>query len=54
MGAYAAVLEQIYPGREIATAILWTATGTLMRLPAEIVRAALAATPSLDVPGPRS
>ncbi len=45
MGAYAALLEQIYPGRQIETAILWTATGALMRLPTDMVRAALAATP---------
>lgn len=45
MGAYAALLEQIYPGRAIETAILWTTTGTLMRLPTDMVRAALAATP---------
>lgn len=45
MGAYAALLGQIYPDRQIETAILWTATGTLMRLPTDMVRAALAATP---------
>ncbi len=45
MGAYAALLEQIYPDRQIETAILWTATGGLMRLPPDMVRAALAATP---------
>jgi ATP-dependent helicase/nuclease subunit A len=42
MGAYAAALSQIYPGRAVETAILWTATGTLMPLPNEIVMAALA------------
>ncbi|MGL4281362.1 MAG: PD-(D/E)XK nuclease family protein, partial [Albidovulum sp.] len=45
MGAYAALLAQIYPGRRIETAILWTATGKLMPLPPEMVRHALAATP---------
>ncbi len=45
MGAYAALLAQIYPGRRIETAILWTANGTLMALPTDMVRAALAATP---------
>ncbi len=45
MGAYAALLEQIYPDRQIETAILWTATGSLMRLPPDMVRAVLAATP---------
>lgn len=44
MGAYAAMLEQIYPGRPVETAILWTRSGRLMPLPPEIVRAALAAT----------
>ncbi len=43
MGAYAAALEQIYPGRRIDTAILWTGTGALMPLPCDMVRAALRA-----------
>jgi ATP-dependent helicase/nuclease subunit A len=41
MGAYAALLAPVYPGRAILTAVLWTQTGQLMRLPDEIVRAAL-------------
>ncbi|WP_163847873.1 double-strand break repair helicase AddA [Pseudooceanicola aestuarii] len=41
MGAYAAMLAQIYPGQRIDTAILWTATGTLMELPHDLVTAAL-------------
>lgn len=41
MGAYAAALAQIYPGRRIDTAILWTRSGLLMPLPCNIVRAAL-------------
>jgi ATP-dependent helicase/nuclease subunit A len=45
MGAYAALLEQIYPDRQVETAILWTTTGTLMRLPPDMVRAALSTTP---------
>jgi ATP-dependent helicase/nuclease subunit A len=45
MGAYAALLAQIYPDRRIETAILWTANGALMALPPDMVRAALAATP---------
>jgi ATP-dependent helicase/nuclease subunit A len=45
MGAYAALLAQIYPERQIETAILWTRTGQLMALPPEMVRHALAATP---------
>ncbi len=32
MGAYAEALAQVYPGRRIETAILWTATATLMPL----------------------
>ncbi|WP_343080450.1 double-strand break repair helicase AddA [Ostreiculturibacter nitratireducens] len=45
MGAYAAALSRIYPGREIATAILWTRTGELMALDPEVVREALTSTP---------
>ncbi len=45
MGAYAALLAQIYPERQIETAILWTATGQIMLLPPDMVREALAATP---------
>lgn len=41
MGAYAEALAQIYPGRRIETALLWTATARLMVLPPEIVRDAL-------------
>ena len=41
MGAYAHALGQIYPGRRIETAILWTRTATLMPLDPDIVRAAL-------------
>ncbi|WP_347311701.1 double-strand break repair helicase AddA [Defluviimonas sp. SAOS-178_SWC] len=44
MGAYAAVLERIYPGRRVETAILWTKTGDLMPLPRDIVRDALSRT----------
>jgi len=42
MGAYEAALARIYPGRRIETSILWTATGTIMALPHDIVSAALA------------
>lgn len=48
MGAYALILEQIYPGREIALAVLWTQTGELMALPRNIVRQALNSLLSLD------
>jgi ATP-dependent helicase/nuclease subunit A len=41
MGAYAAALGLIYPGRRIDTALLWTRTATLMPLPHEMVMAAL-------------
>jgi ATP-dependent helicase/nuclease subunit A len=41
MGAYAEALRQIYPNRLIETAVLWTATATLMPLPPDIVGTAL-------------
>ena len=41
MGAYAHALGQIYPGRSIQTAILWTAAPKLMYLDTETVTAAL-------------
>lgn len=41
MGAYAHMLGQIYPGRQIETAILWTAAPSLMPLDPDIVTAAL-------------
>ena len=41
MGAYAQALAEIYPGREIRTAILWTRTANLMWLPHDIVTDAL-------------
>jgi ATP-dependent helicase/nuclease subunit A len=44
MGAYAHALAQIYPDRQIETAILWTSTATLMPLHPDIVREALART----------
>ncbi|OWU86752.1 helicase UvrD [Oceanicola sp. 22II-s10i] len=44
MGAYAVALEQVFPGKRIETAILWTRNATLMPLPHDIVVAALAAT----------
>ena len=54
MGAYAHVLEQIYPGRPIETAILWTSTATLMPLPHDLVTGALATTTRLDAGGQAS
>jgi ATP-dependent helicase/nuclease subunit A len=41
MAAYGAALAQIYPDREIKTAILWTAQQTLMDVPAPLRDAAL-------------
>ncbi|MCA0920256.1 double-strand break repair helicase AddA [Pseudooceanicola nanhaiensis] len=41
MGAYAAALAQVFPGREIDTALLWTRNATLMRLPQDLVARAL-------------
>ena len=48
MGAYAHALAQIYPGRAIETALLWTRTATLMELPHALVSAALARAGPLD------
>lgn len=41
MGAYAHLLAQVYPGRRVRAAILWTASASLMPLDPEIVRQAL-------------
>ncbi|MDR5652680.1 double-strand break repair helicase AddA [Ruixingdingia sedimenti] len=41
MGAYAAALAQIYPGRRVETAVVWTAAPLLMPLPQDLVNAAL-------------
>ncbi|WP_394343925.1 double-strand break repair helicase AddA [Falsirhodobacter xinxiangensis] len=41
MGAYSEVLRQIYPGRAVETAILWTRSGTLMPLPSDLTAASL-------------
>lgn len=41
MGAYAAALAQLYPGRTIRTALVWTATATRMDLPHDLVTKAL-------------
>ncbi|MHA6264262.1 double-strand break repair helicase AddA [Arenibacterium sp. CAU 1754] len=50
MAVYGAALEQIYPGRDIQTAILWTRTASLMHLPHDLVREARGRTPHLDLP----
>ncbi|MCA0995337.1 double-strand break repair helicase AddA [Alloyangia pacifica] len=44
MGAYAAALTQVFPGRSIETGLIWTATQELMVLPHDLVSAALART----------
>lgn len=41
MGAYLVVLEQVFPGRRIELALLWTATASLMHLPDTALRDAL-------------
>ena len=41
MGAYAEILQLVYPSHEIATAILWSRSATLMELPHDLVSAAL-------------
>ena len=41
MGAYLVALEQVYPDRQIDTAILWTRTATLMPLAHDLVKPAL-------------
>jgi ATP-dependent helicase/nuclease subunit A len=53
MGAYAHALSMIYPQRRIETAILWTKTATLMRLPHDLVTNARGRIPYLD-DGPRA
>ncbi len=51
MGAYAAALAAIYPGRAVETAILWTRTRRLMILPPPLTAAALARAGRLDPAG---
>ncbi|UZD90732.1 double-strand break repair helicase AddA [Cognatishimia activa] len=41
MGAYAHALKQIYPGKTVKTALLWTKTGQLMSLPDALITEAL-------------
>ena len=41
MAAYGHALTQIYPGRQIETALLWTRTASLMSLPHDLVTDAL-------------
>ncbi|UYV37297.1 double-strand break repair helicase AddA [Rhodobacteraceae bacterium D3-12] len=48
MGAYQSALTQVFPGKIIATALLWTRNATLMRLPHDLVIGALTNTQMLD------
>ncbi|MBB94699.1 MAG: double-strand break repair helicase AddA [Rhodobacteraceae bacterium] len=48
MGAYAALLGQIYPDARVDVALLWTRTGTLMTLPSDVVMSALHRSRLLD------
>jgi ATP-dependent helicase/nuclease subunit A len=48
MGAYLVALQQVYPGRRIEIAVLWTKTGDLMPLSHDIVMRALNETRYLD------
>jgi ATP-dependent helicase/nuclease subunit A len=48
MGAYAAMLKEIYPDREIETALLWTRSRELMLLPHDLVTDAFGRVPLLD------
>ena len=52
MGAYASALAQVFPGKTIEIALLWTRTATLMHLPHDLVTELLQNTQMLDaVPG---
>ncbi len=50
MGAYRAMLQTIYPDREIETGILWTRNATYMPLPETLVSQALMRSAHLDGP----
>ena len=41
MGAYLAMVEALYPGRDARVAVLWTHEARLMDLPRALVMAAL-------------
>jgi ATP-dependent helicase/nuclease subunit A len=40
LAAYRSILRQIYPGHEIRTLLIWTETGAVMDVPAEMLEAA--------------
>ena len=48
MGAYALMLEPLYPDRRVEVALLWTRTATLMPLPHDMVRQAARRGANLD------
>ncbi|MDQ2090324.1 double-strand break repair helicase AddA [Marimonas arenosa] len=48
MGAYAGALSQVFPGKTIRVALLWTRTASLMHLPHDLVMQALRSTQMLD------
>ena len=52
VGAYQSALAQVFPDKTIHTALLWTATATLMHLPHDLVMACLCDTQMLDAPLP--
>ncbi len=54
MGAYALMLQQVYPDHHIETAILWTARRALMVLPHDIVSSSVQMALELDVTHQRS
>ena len=49
LGAYANALAQIYPGKPVETAVLWTEAETLMAVTHDIVTDALRRSQYLDV-----
>jgi ATP-dependent helicase/nuclease subunit A len=42
MGAYSAMLAEVYPGRRIEAALVWTDGPRLMAVPENMMRTALA------------
>ena len=52
LGAYHHILTRLYPARRVDVAILWTRTGLLMPVDADIVSAALQRATRDGVPGP--
>ncbi|WOI55926.1 double-strand break repair helicase AddA [Palleronia sp. LCG004] len=54
MGAYAAGLARIYPGKRVELALLWTATATLMPVETALAARAFAALDDLDAQTPRA